>query len=241
MNVHDRLTPLYEQVRRAILAEIESGRLAENSFLPSEIELCSQYDVSRITLRRAISELCADGRLIRQQGRGTLVAPSKVRQRMVSLSGFSETMDGLGRSSNHLILEREDEPDITSVATRLQAKSPIRFLRLLEVDGKPMTLETLWFDADRFPEAVRLVASGGSFFSALRNTWGVKPASAERQIDVGFATSGERKTLGITASQPVYRIQKITHSDDGIALGLSELITPCHLVSFHVLTGKTSP
>lgn len=233
---HDRLTPLYEQVRRAILAEIEAGALAEGRFLPPEPELCAAHGVSRITLRRAIGELCAEGRLIRQQGRGTLVAPRKVRQRLVSLSGFSETMDGLGRSSSHRVLGREDEPEDAGVAMRLQAGAPIRFLRLLELDGRPMTLETLWFDAARFPAAVAPVAAGGSFFAALRDTAGIRPASAERQMDVGFATRDERAVLGVTASQPVYRIEKTTFGEDGVPLGLSELVTPCHLVSFHLKT-----
>jgi GntR family frlABCD operon transcriptional regulator len=234
MSDHDQLIPLYEQVRRAILAEIECGRLAEGVFLPPEPELCVAQGVSRITLRRAIGELCAEGRLIRQQGRGTLVAPRKVRQRLVSLSGFSETMDGLGKTSNHRILAREDVPTDPGIAERLQATSLIRFRRLLEVDGQPMTLETLWFDAGRFPKAVGPVALGRSFFAALRETADVKPASAERQIEVGFATAAERQVLGITVSQPVYRIEKTTFGQDGAALGLSTLVTPCHLVSFHL-------
>ena len=54
-------------------AAIEGGVLAEGAFLPSEAELCAQFGVSRITLRRAVSDLCAAGLLLRQQGRGTVV------------------------------------------------------------------------------------------------------------------------------------------------------------------------
>ncbi|TIV74530.1 MAG: GntR family transcriptional regulator, partial [Mesorhizobium sp.] len=99
MEDREHLLPLYEQVRQSIVTGIETGQFAEGSFLPPEPELMSLYRVSRITLRRAIGELCADGRLQRQQGRGTLVMPRKVRQTLVSLSGFSETMDGLGRKA----------------------------------------------------------------------------------------------------------------------------------------------
>ena len=236
MAKHDRLTPLYEQVRRSILADIDSGRLTEGSFLPSEADLCAAHGVSRITLRRAIGDLCADGRLVRQQGRGTLVSPRKVRQTLVSLSGFSETMDGLGRASSHRVLEREDKPDDPGMAIRLGASAPIRFLRLLEADGRPMTLETLWFDQGRFPDVVALVTAGRSFFAALRDTAGVRPTSAERQIDVDFPSKPEREVFDITASQPVYRIEKTTFGADGGVLGVSELVTPCHLVSFHLKT-----
>lgn len=234
MEDHDRLTPLYEQVRRAILAEIETGSLPVGSFLPPEPELCAAYNVSRITLRRAISELCAAGRLVRQQGRGTLVLPEKVRQTLVSLSGFSETMDGIGRRATHRVLGREDGAHDPAIRDRLAASSLVRFDRLIEVDGHPMTLEALWFDAARFPQVVAAVATGGSFFAALRDLAGLAPAGAERQIDVSFATSDERAVLNVTSSQPVYRIEKLVFDTAGAALAFSKLVTPCHLVTFTV-------
>ncbi|MFT4158558.1 GntR family transcriptional regulator [Shinella sp.] len=230
------LLPLYEQVRRAILAGIETGQFAVGSFLPAEPELMSLYGVSRITLRRAIGELCADGRLQRQQGRGTVVMPGKVRQTLVSLSGFSETMDGLGRKAGHRILARVDDPDAPAIRERLKAKALLRFDRLLEDNGRPMTLETLWFDPSRFPEVIEPVAAGDSFFAALRDKAGITPAHAERQIDVGLALPAERDILAVTAAQPVYRIEKIVTDAEGRPLALSQLVTPSHLVTYTIKT-----
>lgn len=232
MDDNDRSAPLYEQVRRAILAEIDGGIRPEGSFLPAEPELCAAYGVSRVTLRRAISELCAEGRLIRQQGRGTLVAPRKLPQTLVSLSGFSEIMDGLGRSARHRVLARDDRPDAPDLAARLQAASLIRFDRLLEAEGRPMTLEALWFDADRFAAVIESVAQGGSFYAALREHAGIRPAAAERRIDVGFPTRDECRLLGTTQAQPVYRIEKTVFGPDNAPLACSRLVTPCHLVTF---------
>ena len=230
------LLPLYEQVRRAILAGIDAGQFAEGSFLPPEPELMARYGVSRITLRRAIGELCTDGRLQRQQGRGTIVMPGKVRQTLISLSGFSETMDGLGRKAGHRILARADDPDAPAIRARLQADTLIRFDRLLEDNGRPMTLEALWFDASRFPEVIAPVAAGGSFFAALRDKAGIEPAHAERQIDVGLASPDERAILSISAAQPVYRIEKIVTDAEGRPLALSQLVTPSHLVTYTIKT-----
>lgn len=225
----DGLLPLYEQVRRKILSEIEAGHLAEGGFLPPEPELCATYGVSRVTLRRAIGDLCDDGRLVRQQGRGTLVAPRKMQQ-VVSLSGFADLMEGLGRRAGHRILGRDDRPAAGPVA-RLEAERPVRFDRLLEVDGRPMTLEALWFDAARFPDAVGPVDAGESFFAALRRFHGVVPAGSERLIDVGFAGIAEAQVLDISTTQPVYRIEKTVLDGEGRPLALSRLVTPCHLVT----------
>lgn len=221
------VVPLYEQVRRRLLAEIDSGRLPEGSFLPPEAELCAAHGVSRITLRRAVGELCAEGRLIRQQGRGTLVAPRKITQ-SITLSGFSDIIEGLGRRPGHRILAQETD---AAAPDALAAAQPVRFERLLEVDARPMTLEVLWFDAGRFPAAVEAVAAGDSFFAALRQHYGLVPAGAERRIDVGFASGAEAAVLAITPAQPVYRMEKTVFDAEGRPLSLSRLVTPCHLVT----------
>jgi DNA-binding GntR family transcriptional regulator len=145
-------------------------------------------------------------------------------------------MDGLGRKAGHRILARDDNPDAPAIRERLRAKALIRFDRLLEDGGRPMTLETLWFDAARFPEIVEPVAAGGSFFTALRDKAGIVPAHAERQIDVGLASAGERGILAVTAAQPVYRIEKIVTDREGRPLALSQLVTPSHLVTYTIKT-----
>lgn len=234
MDEDGRMLPLYARVRQSILGAIEAGQFAPGDFLPPEPELMAQFGVSRITLRRAIGELCDEGRLQRQQGRGTLVLAPKLRQTLVALTGFSETMDGLGRKAGHRVLRQEAAPGDPEIRQRLEAAALIRFDRLLEDDGRPMTLEALWFDAARFPAVVAPVAAGGSFFAALRDLAGVVPAHAERQIDVGFASPAERAVLGISTAQPVYRIEKTVIGPDGQPLALSRLVTPGHLVTYTV-------
>src|SRR3712207_6942917 len=54
-----------EHLRRRVSA------LPEHTLLPPEPVLCAEYGVSRITLRRAVDGLVADGHLVREQGRGT--------------------------------------------------------------------------------------------------------------------------------------------------------------------------
>lgn len=231
----DGLLPLYEQVRRKLLSEIEAGRLAEGSFLPPESDLCETYGVSRITLRRAVGELCAEGLLVRQQGRGTLVAPRKM-QLTISLSGFADVVESRGLKAGHRVVEREEKADAPAIAERLQATRLVRFVRLLEVDDRPMTLETLHLDAERFADACGTVAAGGSFFSSLRSAYGIEPSGAERLIDVGFARTDEAAMLGVSATQPVYRIEKLVLDGNGRPLALSQSVTPCHLVTLAVKT-----
>ncbi len=72
MSVTD--VPKYEQVKRSLVKEIQTGRWSPGSPFPSESQLLQRYKVSRPTLIRSLQEMVRDGYLYREQGRGTFVA-----------------------------------------------------------------------------------------------------------------------------------------------------------------------
>jgi DNA-binding GntR family transcriptional regulator len=72
---HDSATPVSVQVAADIEADIEAGKLAPDTRLPSEAELSEQYGVARVTVRRALESLRERGKVVTVQGRGTYVRP----------------------------------------------------------------------------------------------------------------------------------------------------------------------
>ncbi|MGQ7092503.1 DNA-binding transcriptional regulator FrlR, partial [Escherichia coli] len=81
---------LYATVRQRLLDDIAQGVYQAGQQIPTENELCTQYNVSRITIRKAISDLVADGVLIRWQGKGTFVQSQKVENALLTVSGFTD-------------------------------------------------------------------------------------------------------------------------------------------------------
>ena len=65
------------QVATDIEADIDAGRLAPDTRLPSEAELSQQYGVARVTVRRAIEQLRGKGKVVTVHGRGTYVSPER--------------------------------------------------------------------------------------------------------------------------------------------------------------------
>lgn len=65
--------PLYLQIKNEILARIRSAEYPPGSLLKTEMELCATYDVSRVTVRKALKELVEDGWLERRSGSGTFI------------------------------------------------------------------------------------------------------------------------------------------------------------------------
>jgi GntR family transcriptional regulator, frlABCD operon transcriptional regulator len=238
MNVeYDNLTPLYDQVKHLLLRDIKTGQHKRGTYLPSETDLCKYYNVSRITLRRAVLELCSEGYLKRVHGKGTLVTEPMLKQALVSLSGFTESLTSTGHEVRYAVLESAVQLVSSSVKERLKGAKDdqvVRIRRLLFVDDRPLTLEELSFLESRYGQVMESVTKGGSFNEALRSLYGEQPGEAERVINVDFPSAAECDLLVCMASQPVYRIEKLVLGKNRKPISFSVLITPCDRVTYSI-------
>ena len=66
--------PLYYQLKLQLLADIQEGRLHVGDMIPPECEISKVLHVSRPTVRQALTELVAEGHLVRFKGKGTFVS-----------------------------------------------------------------------------------------------------------------------------------------------------------------------
>ncbi|NDV49337.1 GntR family transcriptional regulator [Salipiger sp. PrR003] len=229
----NKIAPLYARVKQDLKNRVTSGALAEGDFLPSEPELCAEFGVSRITLRRAVKELCEEGYLLRQQGRGTVVSRRPIAQQLVTLTGFSEAFKAEGAVTHQVLDVKEVRDDKASV---LRDAPLLRINRLICVDGRPLTLESLFIDSEALPRVVGPVSQGASFFETLRDTGGPQPLAAERTLAVGFATPAERRHLGVGPTDPVWRIDKTVLAAGDEPIAFSRLVTPTHLITYSLRT-----
>lgn len=67
--------PAYYRLKRRLLGDIEAGHYGTSGRLPTEHELCATYGLSRTPVARALSELAAEGVVVRHRRRGTFVNP----------------------------------------------------------------------------------------------------------------------------------------------------------------------
>ena len=68
---------LYSQVENNLRQQIISGELGVGEKIPTELELCERYSVSRITVRRAVQNLVDEGLIYRLRGKGSFVSVPK--------------------------------------------------------------------------------------------------------------------------------------------------------------------
>lgn len=144
--------PLYAQVREALrndLAQMEPGQA-----IPPEPELEARFQVSRITVRKAIDDLVIEGLLVRQQGRGTFVQRPKLTHELNMITSWTEQLRALGYTPRTLPLEIEEIDPPQRVAYNLglgprQRVFALRRLRL--VAEEPVTLMVNYLPAQLVP------------------------------------------------------------------------------------------
>src|ERR1700735_2808710 len=98
---------LYSRVETVLASEIADGDLKVGDQLPTEDDLIARFEVSRITVRRAIQNLVARGMVEIRRGKGTFVAAPKITQELTELSGFVEDMHALGRKPTARVIGKE--------------------------------------------------------------------------------------------------------------------------------------
>lgn len=116
-------TPIYRRIRDALRGQIESGKYREGDRLPSESELVEEFDVARMTVRHALSQLVFENLIVRSPGRGSYVAPRKRGTATIdsaSQMSFEEQMSAQGRTPALKLLAFKRTVASPEVADRLR-------------------------------------------------------------------------------------------------------------------------
>lgn len=140
----DLPTPLYLQLQKGLRNAIENRVVQADSAIPTERELAEEFDISRITVRKAVDGLVSDGLLSRRRGAGTFVVAPRVEKNFSRLTSFSEDMVSRGRRP-HSAWVSKSEGAVTPEEAMSLGVSPgtsvYRFHRLRFADDLPMALE----------------------------------------------------------------------------------------------------
>lgn len=155
--------PAYQVIYRAILKKINKGDYVKETAIPSENELALKYGVSRMTARKSVDMLVAEGYLFRHKGKGTFVTGRRnlVREE-ISLTARLETLGRRIYSEVKLLEETEKFPEVFGIADPLksapsQEPAPVvprcwRIERIRFVDDAPAIYERIWIPAEFAPE-----------------------------------------------------------------------------------------
>lgn len=207
--------PKYWALKQHLLDLLDA--LPPGSPIPTERALAGEFTVSRTTVRQALADLTAEGRLHRVQGKGTFAAEPKLAQRL-QLSSYTEDMRAQGLKPSSQLLDLEElaaEADLAKLlGIRLGAKI-LRLRRLRLADSQPMALETTHLPLGRFRGLRKHVSAGGSLYAVLREHYGVELERAEETIETALAGPQEAEMLGADVGMPMLLLSRHSFATDG--------------------------
>ena len=205
--------PLYQKLQDALRRAIESQLLKPQDALPPERDLASEFNLSRITVRKALDGLVGEGLLTRRQGAGTFVA-DRVEKQFSKLTSFTEDMISRGRMPHSTWLSRaagQVTPEESLTLSLSPGAAVYRFNRIRYADGAPMALEysTVPAFALTGPEAVET-----SLYEALETT-GHRPARALQRLRAVLFTAEQAELLAVAPGDPGLLIERRGFLPDG--------------------------
>lgn len=205
--------PKYYLVKSQILELIDD--LEAGSAVPTERELAESFGTSRTTVRQAIAELVADGRLERTQGRGTFVAAEKML--LLPQVSFSSNAVAQGWRPGREVLSARCMAASGEVADNLRVDDgavATRFEVLRTVDGEPLAHETVHLPGD-FTELAERLDAQDSLYRMLDQEYGMGIVEVEDVVETVPCDPVRANLLGVTTGLPLLLVHRTGFGADG--------------------------
>lgn len=206
---------LYTKVEEAIAAEIAQGEYRPGDQLPTEDELLQRFEVSRITVRRAIQNLVHRGLLEIRRGRGTFVIEPRIEAELTKLSGFVEDMKAAGRRASARVVRQGIVPAPARVAERLQLARGTRVMRIERVrlaDGIPVSFDETYLPLALGKKIVSHDLRMHPIFTLLEEEYRVPLVEADYELEAVTASETVAKALRIKVGSPIFQIERTSRT-----------------------------
>lgn len=210
------MTSAHQRVAEQLRTEITTRRWNAGDRIPGEMELATQYGVSRNTVRRALDTLSNANLVRRHQGKGTFVAEQGISHVLGDLKSFTEIIEDLGMV-----------PGLRSAKVAVDAAPPNEasdFLpgshlwlveRVRTANGQPFSLMRSWLpDAVAWDITPARLEETQSLYKILGEK-NLRPAHATETIRAEAASLAEARILDVPQGSPLLTIYRWTSDSRG--------------------------
>lgn len=209
--------PLYRQ-----LSDVLETRLTQQAQpgdkLPSEAELSREFEVNRLTVRRALDELNQRGLIKTIHGKGSFVAMPRMPYDMSAGSdaSFTRNMRELGHRVDIIVLAT-DMVETSVLSEALRTDQPLFVCKTLRlVDGEPWSVSVTSVPTERFPQLPHQWAQDSSLFDYLLDNYGVRMRRAPRTFAARVAEPAEARHLQTRVGAAIMEMRGLNIDEDGI-------------------------
>ncbi len=227
-------TPLYKQIKRLVIDDLDRGAWKPGELIPSEQELAVRFQVSQGTVRKAIDELSAENLLTRRQGKGTFVAThDEPRAQFRFLRIVPDEGEPAPAQNRFLDCRRvRATADVARVLDLKTGDTVIFVRRLLMFGAAPLVLDDIWLPGALFKglTAERLGQHHGSMYALFESQFGTRMIRADERLRARAANAVAAKALQVEIGAPLLLVERVsfTYGERPVELRLGLCRTEQH-------------
>lgn len=200
--------PLYFQLEKLIMEEIENGAYPVGSVIPTEKELSQMFGISRTTVRQAIADLVRKEQLYRIKSKGTFVARPKISQGFIqSIQSFDEDVRSEGRSPSTQVLELKELELPEEIAFQMDMAPGTRAVYLYRrrcADGEPIVRVETYLPYDLCSFTLTHDFTSESLYQVLSEREETDVSRITRICEARLANADDVAVLNMKRGRPIH-------------------------------------
>jgi len=204
---------LYYQLREDLAKKIANRDWKPGEKIPSEAELCEAYNVSRITVRKAIEDLVRSGQLIKQQGKGTFVTNVSMEHKLSKFYSFSEELARHGMTERAQVLSFDIIAATEDVSDKLsmQLNDKVYMVKRLRMaDEMPYTVEISYIPYALCKGLTAKNITQKGLYNSMRSL-DVFPERIVEKIRAAVVSKADAGLMKVNPNAPAIKLERLTY------------------------------
>lgn len=210
--------PRHTQISNWLRAEIERGEFKADDKLPSENELAKKFDVSRVTIRRALQSLESESIIYRCQGLGSFVSEHRATHNLIRLTDFNEDMIRAGLEPSSQVKKFETVVASDWLADQLQIELGCKVLqidRLRFANAEPIAYDCTWLPVFYGQLLSEEALEDSTIFRILEKEYNIPVTKGSYRMSAEIADEQMAGELNVPVNSPLFLIDRLSYTLGG--------------------------
>lgn len=235
--------PKYDDIATVLRQRIIKEKYPPGSLLPNQTDLVSEFQVSRMTIKKALDILASEGLISSQRGAGTRVLNhfwSKDSSPVDEYQGLSAQMAKENRDLRSQVISFEVcfPSEALQKYLTITATQPVyKIIRLRILEGQPYIIEHTYMPVDLVSGLTEEILKN-SIYTYLREELGFQIAGAFRSIQADKSDELDQKYLHCKLDDPVLEVEQVVYLQSGRPFEYSRSRNRYDVRSYSVLDVK---
>lgn len=207
--------PRHSQISQWLRNQIDEGVYEADEKLPSENELAKKFDVSRVTIRRALQSLESESIIYRCQGLGSFVSDERTSHELVKLTDFNEDMVKAGLEPSSVVkkFKTVDAPDWLLPLLNIDEGSKVLQIDRLRLgDDEPVAFDSTWLPIlyGQLLDENKLTES--TIYSLLEKNYDIPIIRGCYRLSAEIADANLATVLNVQEKSPLFLIDRLSYT-----------------------------